>query len=516
MRTSALLVSLGVLTQTAPAHAFCGFYVGGAGAELYNNATLVVMMRQGTRTVLSMQNNYQGPPSGFAMVVPVPVVLQEDNVKTLPREIFARVDKLSAPRLVEYWEQDPCAVDQYERDEGAAGAKNMAPMADKPSEEPGDYGVKIEAQFAVGEYQIVILSATESTGLERYLVDQKYNIPAGAAKYLQPYITAGSKFFVAKVDITKVTMKDGMAMLSPLRVHYDSDEFSLPIRLGMMNSKGKQDLLVHILAQGKRYEVANYENVTIPTNLNVRDETRKRFGEFYAALFDRTMEKNPRAVVTEYAWDAATCDPCPEPPLEPGELMTLGADVIGGGGYGFVLTRMHARYGKDGMADDLVFKEAGAIVGGREHVVEGGKLEERSRPDAYNNFQGRYIIRHAWTGPMACANPRRGIWGGPPRDLAADRDQKPVAATDLAFAPRGNLKLERTVAQDIPEIGVVAAAAGAPPPGDSKAALIDPAKNSRKKATGGGCGCGASSAGGVAGWLLVIGAMMLMLRRKRA
>ena len=42
------------------------------------------------------------------MIVPVPVVLQEENVKTLPPEIFARVDKLAAPRLVEYWEQDPC------------------------------------------------------------------------------------------------------------------------------------------------------------------------------------------------------------------------------------------------------------------------------------------------------------------------------------------------------------------------------------------------------------------------
>ena len=88
--------------------AFCGFYVSGADASLYNNATMVVMMREGTRTVLSMQNNYQGPPEDFAMIVPVPVVLQEENVKTLPPEIFSRVDKLAAPRLVEYWEQDPC------------------------------------------------------------------------------------------------------------------------------------------------------------------------------------------------------------------------------------------------------------------------------------------------------------------------------------------------------------------------------------------------------------------------
>src|SRR6186997_2314221 len=83
----------------ATASAFCGFYVSGADAKLYNNATMVVMLRDGTRTVLSMQNTYQGPPEDFAMVVPVPVVLQEENVKTLPPEVFDRVDQLASPRL---------------------------------------------------------------------------------------------------------------------------------------------------------------------------------------------------------------------------------------------------------------------------------------------------------------------------------------------------------------------------------------------------------------------------------
>jgi hypothetical protein len=52
-----------------------GSKVRGSDQKLFNNATNVVLMRQGTRTVLSMQNNYQGPPENFAMVVPVPVIL---------------------------------------------------------------------------------------------------------------------------------------------------------------------------------------------------------------------------------------------------------------------------------------------------------------------------------------------------------------------------------------------------------------------------------------------------------
>jgi len=98
MRRLLLAVAL-VAGAPGAADAFCGFYVSGAGADLFNNATQVVLMRAGTRTVLSMQNNYQGPAENFAMVVPVPVVLQEENVKTLPLEIFAKIDTLAAPRL---------------------------------------------------------------------------------------------------------------------------------------------------------------------------------------------------------------------------------------------------------------------------------------------------------------------------------------------------------------------------------------------------------------------------------
>ena len=90
-------------------------------------------------------------------------------------------------------------------------------------------------------------------------------------------------------------------MLSPLRFHYDSDEFALPIRLGLANSSGTQDLIVNILAPNQRDEVANGNNVTLPTNLDVKPDVRDRFGEFSAALFDSTIQQNPGVIVTEYA-----------------------------------------------------------------------------------------------------------------------------------------------------------------------------------------------------------------------
>jgi hypothetical protein len=529
MKRLGIAALVAVASAPSAAHAFCGFYIDPGGSEMFNNATQVVLMRQGTRTVLSMQNNYQGPPGDFALVVPVPVVLAESDVKTLPKSVFAKVDGMSSPRLVEYWEQDPCFVEPP-REEIAyrrMSKSNGAPMAYKKS--PDDYGVTVEAKFDVGEYQISILSAKDSTGLERYLRDQKYKIPKGAEPLLRPYVVGGSKFFVAKVNPAKVRFENGQAMLSPLRFHYDSDEFSLPIRLGLANSSGTQDLIVNILSN-TRYELANYKNVTIPTNFDVKDEVRTRFGEFYAALFDRTVQQNPGAIVTEYSWDASSCDPCPGPRLDGTDFMTLGADVatrddaqptpnpnagrgrrMYRGSFGLVLTRLHARYGKDGVPNDLVFKTATPIVGGREHRNSLGELEHGAEASGMNNFQGRYAIRHEWTGPIACENPVRGRWGGPPPG-AGIATPRPTAATNIAFAPRGNVQLPNLVVKDIPEIAVQQGVPFPPAPAAAVAKQPSPLPSGagfQSKPQGCGCNTGNSSTG------IVLGGVLLLVLRRR-
>jgi hypothetical protein len=507
---AAATAALGVGVAT-DARAFCGFYVSGADARLTNNATQVVLMREGLRTVLSMQNTYQGPPQDFAMVVPVPVVLKKENVKTLAKEVFDRVDQLTAPRLVEYWEQDPCP--QPMRGRAVEESAMMALPAPAPAgAAPKAAAVKIEAQFSVGEYDVVVLSATDSSALDTWLHQNGYKIPAGAEPYLRPYVQMGMKFFVAKVNVSKVRFErigngPDQAILSPLRFHYDSDTFTLPIRLGLINSSGQQDLVVTVLSRGQRYEVANYDNVAIPTNIDVADATRDAFGSFYAKLFDDTVQRHPRAVVTEYSWSAYSCDPCPTPPLNPSDLTTLGADVLpssspapAGGGApivparpgpaggplmpvprmpsgDFVITRLHARYSKDALGDDLVFRTAPPIVGGREFMQEDGKLERGARPDSTNNFQARYVIRHPWTGPIACSNPRRGVWGGKPgMDPWAAPQAKP--ATRIGIVPRGALTLASFVRGAVPPETILSSGLGGAPilgaaaPGNEGGAVV--------------------------------------------
>ena len=508
------LVALAVFLTPSPARAFCGFYVGGAGAKMFNDATTVVMMREGTRTVLSMQNAYKGPPEKFAMVVPVPVVLQQDNVKTLKRELFDHIDQLASPRLVEYWEQDPCAS-PVAYAPGAAKGGIPSPVAMAAPMGKADLGVKIEAQFTVGEYQIVILSAKDSGGLDTWLHREGYNIPEGGEPYFRPYVAAGSKFFVAKVDVTKVKMEDGLAILSPLRFHYDSDEFKLPVRLGLINSSGTQDLIIHILGRG-RYEVANYPNVMIPTNLDVSEAASDKFGTFYTTLFDRTVEKNPKAVVTEYAWEPTSCDPCPGPAMNLGDLSTFGADVLpkdtANSGAQFVLTRLHLRYTKESLGEDISFRSAPPIVGGREMTGSDGKLEHGAMPSSFNNFQARYAIRHGWAGPIECKEPVRGIWGGKPgANPYGSPPPPPRAAQKLGLAPHVKTELASFVKQDVPEIGFTKSAAATEPE------VATPTATATATAKKGclGCAMTENDTPASAGWLVGLGLVVLGVRANR-
>ena len=205
------------------------------------------------------------------MVVPVPVVLQESDVKTLPqgRVRAGRRDGRAAPRRV----LGAGPVQPARRARPIRGHGDADRDGDASRREGGGQGPRRHDRGAVHGRRVPDRDPV-GEGLDRarhLAAPGEVQDPRAPSRCCGRTSRAGSKFFVAKVDPTKVKFEgNGRATLSPLRFHYDSDEFALPIRLGLVNSAGTQDLIVNILAPRQRYEVANYPNVTIPTNLDVK------------------------------------------------------------------------------------------------------------------------------------------------------------------------------------------------------------------------------------------------------
>lgn len=398
------LIALAAAVVPLQVSAFCGFYVAKADTSLFNQSSQVVMVRDGNRNVVTMASDYQGEVKEFAMVVPVPEVLKKKQIHVTDRAIIQHLDAYSSPRLVEYFDDDPCRRIYLDRMVMESAAVPQ-PTTKQSRARARSLGVKIEAEYTVGEYDILILSAKESGGLVTWLTENGYRMPAGAGPVVGSYLKQGMKFFVARVNLGKFD-KSGYNYLRPLQIAYTNRKFMLPIRLGTVNAKDQQELFIFALTRKGRVETTNYRTVKLPTDIEipVYIKEQDKFGEFYRDMFRTQVKKERnRAVFLEYAWDMNWCDPCAADPLSNKELRELGVfwldenddddrpvpmprrilprpqakDVF--------ITRLHLRYDRKHFPEDLKFQVTG----------------DRS------NFQGRYIIRHPWTGDADCEEARR-------------------------------------------------------------------------------------------------------------
>lgn len=390
--TACSLVLLGLLCYADVALAFCGFYVAKADTQLFNKASKVVLIRHDDKTVITMVNDYRGDPQEFALVVPVPTFLEREQIHVGDRAVIDHLDAYSAPRLVEYFDEDPCRPRPVPAPASLALGRSSDTKAAAESDK--SLGVTVEARYTVGEYDIVLLSAEQSSGLETWLTQNGYRIPLGATAVLGSYIKQGMRFFVAKVNLQEQS-RLGFAYLRPLQIAFESPKFMLPIRLGTVNADGPQDLYIFTLTRKGRVETTNYRTLQLPTGMDLPVFIKGEFGDFYRAMFDRQVEKeNRRAVFLEYAWDMAWCDPCAANPLSADELRQLGvfwlpgsaptpprARPTPGQAQEVFLTRLHVRYDATHFPEDLSFQETA----------------DRS------NFQGRYVLRHAWQGTETCS-----------------------------------------------------------------------------------------------------------------
>jgi hypothetical protein len=380
-----LLAAVLVLFAALPAQAFCGFYVARADGSLYNRSSKIVFVRDGDRSVITMSSDYQGPVAEFAMIVPTPSVLPRKNVTTVPTKTVDHLDSYTAPRLVEYFDPDPCGgapvFEEAPVVEKACGIFGCGGREEKTRRDGARaLGVRIISEYAVGIYDIQILSAKQSDGIVTYLQGEGYKLPEGAADALQGYIGMGMKFFVAKVNLTRHAAGK-VQELEPLQISFRSRDFMLPLQLGKVNGDGPQDLLVMTMTRKGRTTLANYSLDDIPTDKEIPVFVKDMFPQFYRAMFTRAAKGS--GAFLEYAWDMSWCDPCAADPLTYDEFRALGVGWVRPATASVpdvFVTRMHIRYDRNSFYQDLMFRET----------------------DNRDNFQGRYILNHPFDGKITC------------------------------------------------------------------------------------------------------------------
>jgi hypothetical protein len=438
-----LLIISSLIVISPVLFSFCGFYVSKADGTLKNKTSQVILVRDGNKTVITMYNDFKGDSKDFAMVVPVPVVLRKDDIKVVDQSIFQRLNDYSAPRLVEYWDQNPCSnYESMDEKKDMASPSSTVNRALAGKVAGVQVNVKVEAKYLVGEYDILILSAKESSGLKTWLLENGYKIPEGAEEVLEPYIKSNLKFFVVKVN-EKEKQKLNNNFLRPIQISFKSPKFMLPIRLGMANADGDQDLIVYAFTRKGRIESTNYRNVEITSNKNIPLFVQKNFGAFYGNLFTNQWNREDKSVaLVEYAWDVSPqnyyhCDPCIATAPSEQDLVQSGVWWLAGkdwsdysdvdndepdnGNKNVHFTRLHFRYNRKSFAQDLMFQVT---------------------PNT-ETYQARYVITHPATGDFNCAAGKKYL-----QDLKARRKKELMELTALTGTNINNWQDDATAKND--------------------------------------------------------------------
>jgi len=335
------LPMLPLLFLATPADA-CPTVATGTPSQLSFDVAQVAIVRQDNRTTFSVSINPYGDKQSFALVLPVSTILEQDEIQTLDADIFARLNAYSAPMHVN---DAGCP-----RDSGNYALDGAE--ADSDTDSDSDDDVDVEANYLVGEYEVTILSSTESSGLKDYLDQRGFYLPAGADERLAEYIDAGSYFLTAKVA-DEAAEANGLP-LSPLQISYESDIFAIPIRLATLNSPGVQDMVIYALndVEDGKVGLANYAEFDVPDRCIWGDPASEDFDSFYENHFvDAWEAQGTGAWSVEYAGQPYDCNPCTGYNLTEEDVAMLG---FRGDYWNHHLSRLRFRYTPDQATEDLV------------------------------------------------------------------------------------------------------------------------------------------------------------------
>lgn len=395
----------------ATAFAFCGTYVGDGASTLQNRSSQIVLVRQGDQTTLTLSSDYSGDAESFGLLIPVPPALAAEDISLVDPLWIQDIETYTNPRLVSYTCEDfggwappePRAALGVSMP-GAVMLSAMACSEYSLADRDGwgdpmasESTVEVEAEVAVGEYDVVLLTAEESSDLLRWLNLNGYVVDQVAEEMLQEYIDGGSAFLAAKINLERVSLDEELR-LSPLRLRYTAEAVSLPLRLGTLNSTGVQELVLHVISDifDGAWGISNYTEVQVDDECMSRELGDGAFGPFYDDVLNTTLASGSRGEATwlmEYAWSVQPggphCDPCPpeslEIPVPEATMAGLGfewdeGDSWSGGLPSFTISRLRMRYSPEQINEDLMLYNMGYIANTQVRYIRYDELLEANLP----------------------------------------------------------------------------------------------------------------------------------------
>ncbi len=278
-----MLAGIGFLPTTSSA-------CGGFFCQLVpiNQAAEQIVFRQdGNQVTAMVQIQFQGDPSDFSWVVPVPSTPQYELGSNT---IFTDLESATRPQFNLQQEGFGCPANFPLASPDATVDASVAESADSSS------GVVIESMQDIGGYTVTLISGDNAESISQWLLDNNFDLTSQGADLLAPYVEEQMKFVAVRLQQNR-----GTGSIQPLIMKYESEKPVIPIRLTAVAALEDMGVLVWLLGDARAVP-ENFLHVTPNyTRLDWFNGTRNAYASYQTLITEAMNEAGGQGFATDYA-----------------------------------------------------------------------------------------------------------------------------------------------------------------------------------------------------------------------
>ena len=276
-----LFLGVGLLPATSSA-------CGGFFCQLVpiNQAAEQIVFRQdGNQVTAMVQIQFEGDPSDFSWVVPVPSTPEYELGSNVA---FTDLELATRPQFNLQQSGTACAVPDF--------PVAVADVGFDASAESTDAGVVVESVQDVGGYTVTLISGDNAESISQWLVDNNFDLTSQGEELLAPYVEEGMKFVAVRLQQNR-----GTGSIQPLIMRYESDKPVVPIRLTAVAALEDMGVIVWLLGDARAVP-ENFLHVTPNyTRLDWFNGTQNAYGSYQALITEAMNEAGGQGFATDYA-----------------------------------------------------------------------------------------------------------------------------------------------------------------------------------------------------------------------
>ncbi|PCK05431.1 MAG: hypothetical protein COA42_18240 [Alteromonadaceae bacterium] len=252
----------------------------------------IVFKQDGDRTTTMVRIFYSGEASEFGWVLPVPAT---PELSVGDDALFNQLEAATRPQFDLLITGSEC-VDPTRVFEGATLDSSGFPLP-VPTAVPS---VVIEQSLEVGPFDAQVISSDSANALALWLADNNLDLTDRGSELLEPYVNAGMKFVVLKLQSDQAA-----GDIQPIILDYPSTKPVIPITLTSIAAQDDMDVIVWVLGDNRAVP-ENFLHVTPNyTRINWYTGSRNAYASYQTLITDAMNEAGGQGFATDYAGSLA-------------------------------------------------------------------------------------------------------------------------------------------------------------------------------------------------------------------